>query len=98
MKFIQILVLIAIVLIPLADASQAAAPRLRVSDNHRFLVYEDHPISFKADELGHSISADVRRPLYWDLFSGPCGHHSVWQMWAADRTPVNNPLIERFSA
>ena len=53
-------------------------------------IYEDHPISFKAKELGHSIAADVRRPLYWDLFSGACGHtyghHSVWQMWAPTST------------
>ena len=44
-------------------------------------IYEDHPVSFNA-KLGHSIAADVRRPLYWDLFCGalatrtgiiPCG-------------------------
>ena len=44
-------------------------------------IYEDHPVSFDAKKLGHSIAADVRRPLYWDLFSGACGHtyghHSV---------------------
>jgi len=60
-------------------------------------IYEDHPISFKADQLGHSVAADVRRPLYWDLFSGACGHtyghHSVWQMWSADKPPINNPLM-----
>lgn len=60
-------------------------------------IYEDHPVSFKAAELGHSIAADVRRPLYWDLFCGACGHtyghHSVWQMWAPGRNPVNNPLM-----
>ena len=60
-------------------------------------IYEDHPVSFKAPELGHSIAADVRRPLYWDLFSGACGHtyghHSVWQMWAPGRNPINNPLM-----
>jgi hypothetical protein len=26
-------------------------------------IYEDHPVSFKAKELGHSIAGDVRRPL-----------------------------------
>jgi hypothetical protein len=61
-------------------------------------VYEDHPISFDAKRLGHSISADVRRPLYWDLFSGAFGHtyghHSVWQFLAPGRTPVNNPLLD----
>ena len=60
-------------------------------------IYEDHPVSFKADQFGHSIAADVRRPLYWDLFGGACGHtyghHSVWQMWSADKSPINNPLM-----
>ena len=60
-------------------------------------VYEDHPVSFDARRLGHSISSDVRRPLYWDLFTGAFGHtyghHSVWQMWTPARTPVNNPLL-----
>ena len=60
-------------------------------------IYEDHPISFNAKGLGHSIAADVRRPLYWDLFGGAFGHtyghHSVWQMWAPGRTPINNPLM-----
>ncbi|MBP7934556.1 MAG: glycoside hydrolase family 140 protein [Phycisphaerae bacterium] len=60
-------------------------------------IYEDHPVSFNADKLGHSTAADVRRPLYWDLFSGACGHtyghHSVWQMWQPDRRPINNPLM-----
>ena len=61
-------------------------------------IYEDHPIAFDAKRFGHSISADVRRPLYWDLFSGAFGHtyghHSVWQFLAPGRTPVNNPLLE----
>ena len=60
-------------------------------------IYEDHPISFDAKKLGHSISADVRRPLYWNLFSGAFGHtyghHSVWQMWTPQRKPINNPLL-----
>jgi len=60
-------------------------------------IYEDHPISFDAKKFGHSVSADARRPLYWDLFTGACGHtyghHSVWQMWATNRAPVNNPLM-----
>jgi hypothetical protein len=65
-------------------------------------IYEDHPVSFKAPELGHSIAADVRRPLYWNLFTGACGHtyghHSVWQMWAPGRNPINNPLLPWFEA
>jgi hypothetical protein len=60
-------------------------------------IYEDHPVSFDAKKFGHSIASDVRRPLYWDLFGGACGHsyghHSVWQMWAPGRSPVNNPLM-----
>ena len=61
-------------------------------------LYEDHPISFDAKRLGHSVAADVRRPLYWDLFSGACGHtygnHSVWQLFDPKRgQPVNNPLL-----
>ncbi len=59
-------------------------------------LYEGHPISFNAKALGHSTAADVRRPLYWDLFSGACGHtyghHSVWQMWQPNRSPINDPL------
>ena len=60
-------------------------------------IYEDHPISFDARQHGHSLAADVRRPLYWDLFSGAAGHtyghHSVWQMWDTQRPPVNSPLM-----
>ena len=60
-------------------------------------IYEGHPISFNAKSLGHSIAADVRRPLYWDLFSGACGHtyghHTMWQFWKPGVAPVNNPLV-----
>ena len=62
-------------------------------------LYEDHPLSFNAARLGHSIASDVRRPLYWDLFGGAFGHtyghHSVWQMYdeAKNRQPINNPLM-----
>jgi len=65
-------------------------------------IYEDHPINFKPGENGYSVAADVRRPLYWDLFSGACGHtyghHSVWQMWTPDRKPVNGPLMPWYEA
>ncbi len=65
-------------------------------------LYEDHPIEFRPDNLGHSISADVRRPLYWNLFSGAFGHtyghHSVWQMWQPGRNPVNRPLMPWYDA
>jgi hypothetical protein len=60
-------------------------------------IYEDHPVSFDAQKFGHSTATDARRPLYWDLFTGACGHtyghHSVWQMWAPGRGPINNPLM-----
>jgi hypothetical protein len=60
-------------------------------------IYEDHPVNFKAKEFGHSIATDVRRPLYWNLFTGAFGHtyghHSVWQMWQPGRQPINNPLL-----
>lgn len=65
-------------------------------------IYEDHPVSFNAAALGHSIASDVRRPLYWDLFAGAFGHtyghHSVWQMWAPGRTGINNPLMPWYDA
>ncbi len=60
-------------------------------------IYEDHPINFNSDQNGHSVAADVRRPVYWDLFSGACGHtyghHSVWQMYSREREPINRPLM-----
>jgi hypothetical protein len=60
-------------------------------------VYEGHPVAFNAKQLGHSVAADVRRPLYWNLFSGACGHtyghHSVWQFYDKGRKPVNDPLM-----
>ncbi len=65
-------------------------------------IYEDHPINFKPDENGHSVATDVRRPLYWDLFSGAFGHtyghHSVWQMYSPDKQPVNRPLMPWYEA
>lgn len=60
-------------------------------------IYENHPVSFDATNFGYSIAADVRRPLYWDLFGGAFGHtyghHSVWQMWSPQRAPKNFPLM-----
>jgi hypothetical protein len=65
-------------------------------------IYEDHPINFNPDQNGHSVAADVRRPLYWDLFSGACGHtyghHSVWQMYSPEREPINRPLMPWYEA
>lgn len=60
-------------------------------------AYEDHAISFNAAELGHATATDVRRLLYWNLFSGAFGHtyghHSVWQMAGPAWKPVNAPLM-----
>lgn len=60
-------------------------------------VYEDHPVNFDQKKAGHTLAADVRRPLYWNLFGGAFGHtyghHSVWQMWTTHRQPVNDPLL-----
>ena len=62
-------------------------------------IYEDHPVAFNPENRGHSVAADCRRALYWDLFNGACGHtyghHSVWQMWEPGKSPypVNRPLL-----
>jgi len=66
-------------------------------------LYEDHPIAFDAKRFGHSVAADVRRPLYWDLFGGACGHtygnHAVWQFYDPKRgKPINNPLMPWYEA
>ena len=65
-------------------------------------IYEDIPINFKPDENGYSVATDVRRALYWDLFSGAFGHtyghHSVWQMYAPDKKPIDRPLMPWYEA
>ena len=67
-------------------------------------IYEDHPVAFNPGQQGHSVAADCRRALYWDLFNGACGHtyghHSVWQMWDPEKSPypVNNPLMPWYEA
>jgi hypothetical protein len=62
-------------------------------------IYEDHPVSFNPDNLGHSTAFDVRKPFYWDVFSGAFGHtygcHAIWQMYNPEKPenyPVNRPL------
>jgi len=47
-------------------------------------LYEDHPVSFNAPEFGHSLAADVRRPLYWDLFGGSLRTHLRAPLGLAD--------------
>ena len=65
-------------------------------------LYEDHPLAFRARDNGYSFDAHVRQRAYWDVFSGACGHtygnHSVWQMYAPNRRPVNGPLLYWYDA
>lgn len=60
-------------------------------------LYEDHPLAFRAKEFGYSFDAHVRQRAYWSVFSGSAGHtygnHSVWQMYAPGRRPINGPLL-----
>jgi hypothetical protein len=60
-------------------------------------IYEDHPVAFDAAAFGYSTANDVRRPLYWDLFAGACGHtygnHSVWQFFSPRIKGKNRPLL-----
>ncbi len=60
-------------------------------------LYEDHPIRFEPEKWGHSLAVDVRRAAYWNLFNGACGHtyghHSIWQMAAPDREPINHAIL-----
>ena len=71
-------------------------------------VYEGHPIAFDPDRHGHTLAADIRRALYWDLFNGACGHtyghHSIWQFIGSARTREvdpngkNRPLVPWYVA
>lgn len=65
-------------------------------------LYEDHPLNFNSKVNGYSFDAHVCKYLYWDLFSGACGHtygnHAVWQMYAPGREPINGPLMYWYEA
>ncbi|RHJ81468.1 glycoside hydrolase family 140 protein [Parabacteroides sp. AM08-6] len=54
--------------------------------------YENHPVCWKPDSLGWFDDTDVRQALYWDLFSGSCGHtygcHDIWQMKTPEREAI----------
>ncbi|HVN58660.1 MAG TPA: glycoside hydrolase family 140 protein [Bacteroidales bacterium] len=54
--------------------------------------YEDHPVAWTPDVFGWFNDADVRQALYWDLFSGACGHtygcHPIWQFLSPSREPI----------
>ena len=53
--------------------------------------YEDIPIRFKS-ENGRFTDTDVRRTLYWSLFSGACGYtygaNDIWQFYVPGRTSM----------
>ena len=59
-------------------------------------LYEDHPNCFNAKELGHSVPADIRRIMYWNVFAGGFGQsygcHDVWQMYTLEKEGINSPL------
>ena len=65
-------------------------------------LYEDHPLAFASKVNGYSFDAHIRQRAYWDVFSGACGHtygnHSVWQMYAPGRQPINGPLLYWYEA
>lgn len=60
-------------------------------------VYEDIGIDFDAAKHGHATAADTRRALYWNLFTGACGHtyghNAIWQMWRPGLPPILAPTL-----
>lgn len=93
---------------PVATAPNSKATWQKITDDYNRTptkpvldgepLYEDHPIGFRqARELGYSFDAHVRQRAYWNVFAGGCGHtyghHSVWQMYAPGRRPINGPLL-----
>lgn len=59
-------------------------------------MYEEHPKCFNAKELGYSEATDIRKIMYWNVFTGAAGQtygcHAVWQMYDLDKSPINAPL------
>ncbi len=61
--------------------------------------YEDHPVDPFLRQWQPSFGCftdyDVRKQAYRAVFAGACGHtyghHSVWQFYTLDRTPINFP-------
>lgn len=55
--------------------------------------YEDHAIKWDP-KYGWFDAADVRRQLYWSVFSGGCGvtygAHPIWQMYDEGRKPITH--------
>jgi hypothetical protein len=60
-------------------------------------IYEDHPVCFNAKENGTSNAFDVRKSIYFTIFSGAFGAtygcHDIWQMYSPYRPAVNSPHI-----
>ena len=62
--------------------------------------YEDHPVDPFLRKwqavFGRYTDYDVRKQAYRAVFAGACGHtyghHSVWQFWTLQRTPINFPM------
>jgi hypothetical protein len=62
--------------------------------------YEDHPVDPFLRKwqpvFGRYTDYDVRKQAYRAVFSGACGHtyghHSVWQFWNLQRTPINSSM------
>lgn len=83
------------------ERSYAVYDRLLVKDYNLHPVkpcfdgeprYEDHPVNWKPEILGWFDDADVRKALYWNLFTGGFGHtygcHPIWQMKTPERASV----------
>lgn len=55
--------------------------------------YENQPICNAPDSMGWFNDKDIRKAMYWSLFSGACGYtygcHDVWQMLSPGQIPVN---------
>lgn len=65
-------------------------------------IYEDIGISFNPEKNGFANASDIRKPLYWDLFSGAFGHtygnNAVWQMWTSEKPPMFFPFLPWYEA
>jgi hypothetical protein len=80
--------------------SYNAKPTMPVIDGEP--LYEDHPICFRAGDLGFSSAYDVRKYAYLDLFAGAFGHpygcHPVWQMYSPKMPGINGPHFYWYNA
>jgi hypothetical protein len=58
-------------------------------------IYEEHPVCFNANELGHSSAYDVRKAAWLSVFAGAFGHtygcHGIWQFYEEGGEGVNFP-------